>query len=297
MTIGIYALYFDDDPDYRAYIGQSLTLEDRYKGHLAALKGNRHHNHPMQKAFNSGIVKLDYILLEETKANCLDEREIFWIRHFSNKCDSLFNMNEGGQGPGSNSGHTSPHALYTKEQYIEIFKLLAIGNTHANVSRTLNVSYDIVRSIYLFESHVWLHTELPEQYSLIKDRHNNTRERPSEETLLEILNTLATTNTSIADASKIHNVSLGVVKNIVNGKCYHFLKDSHLYKDMLEKQKNRRSVSARKGKEYPPIISPTGDTYIVTNVREFSETHGLHQSAVCKVLNGKVKTHLGWKLK
>jgi predicted GIY-YIG superfamily endonuclease len=42
MSVGIYALYFEQD-DSKVYVGQSTKIEDRYTDHLSLLERGKHH--------------------------------------------------------------------------------------------------------------------------------------------------------------------------------------------------------------------------------------------------------------
>lgn len=50
-------------------------------------------------------------------------------------------------------------------------------------------------------------------------------------------------------------------------------------------------------KEYPPLVSPDGKEYTVCGVPTFCKEHGLTKQLLYNVLNGKSKSHKGWKLK
>ena len=63
-------------------------------------------------------------------------------------------------------------------------------------------------------------------------------------------------------------------------------------------RKTESLTAERRGKVYPPILSPEGIEYTnIPNLKEFSNKFGLNHSHLCGVLNGKVKSHKGWKLK
>lgn len=50
------------------------------------------------------------------------------------------------------------------------------------------------------------------------------------------------------------------------------------------------------GITYPPIKAPDGTVYEVTALRQFAREHGLNNSSLCAVLNGKQLQHKGWTL-
>ncbi len=85
----------------KKYVGQSDNLERRFRHHKNELRGNRHHNQHMQRAWNKyGEENFSFDVVEKCFLDELDVREVYWI----SKLDSLktgYNQNEGG---GSNRG-------------------------------------------------------------------------------------------------------------------------------------------------------------------------------------------------
>jgi hypothetical protein len=56
-----------------------------------------------------------------------------------------------------------------------------------------------------------------------------------------------------------------------------------------------KAAKAHKFKEFS-VIAPDGTVYLTQrNLSEFCKTHGLHESCMRRVLQGKHKHHLGWK--
>ena len=47
---------------------------------------------------------------------------------------------------------------------------------------------------------------------------------------------------------------------------------------------------------YYQVLSPTGEIFKFTNIAQFAALKGLDRSTLCKVLNGKRASHLGWTL-
>ena len=57
----------------------------------------------------------------------------------------------------------------------------------------------------------------------------------------------------------------------------------------------------KKGEDSPlsktcELISPEGVVHFVHGIRQFSIEHDLDHSSVCKLINGKLKTHKGWRI-
>jgi group I intron endonuclease len=49
--------------------------------------------------------------------------------------------------------------------------------------------------------------------------------------------------------------------------------------------------------EYPIILSPNNEEHTVTNIRQFAMLNNLERGCLNRLLNGKAKSHKGWKLK
>jgi group I intron endonuclease len=98
---GIYRLKMEMGETSRVYIGQSVNIRERILSHLSSLKGNRHPNKFLQRAYNKyGDCNLKIEILEylDTKdEETLTAAETFWIA----ACKSLdpkygFNLKEAG---------------------------------------------------------------------------------------------------------------------------------------------------------------------------------------------------------
>lgn len=85
MTIsGIYAIY--SPSNNRTYIGSSSDIERRWTEHRRQLRGKRHTNVHLQRAFNKyGEKEFIYTILERCNINLLLEREQVWLAKTTNK--------------------------------------------------------------------------------------------------------------------------------------------------------------------------------------------------------------------
>lgn len=118
---GIYK--FTNKINNKSYIGQSVSLEDRYKTHM------RNYNKETNNAYNSlfyralrkyGIgnfsyeilIQSDYLSKEE-----LNELEIYYIEHFKSFGEFGYNMNKGGN-------YTSGQKKLSESEVLEIKSLL-----------------------------------------------------------------------------------------------------------------------------------------------------------------------------
>ena len=85
MTCGIYKITLRDG---RCYVGQSVKIENRFRGHKRELRNGTHHARHLQNAWNKyGEDVFTFEVIEECEPEELTEREQFWI----DDLDSTFN--------------------------------------------------------------------------------------------------------------------------------------------------------------------------------------------------------------
>lgn len=118
----------------RAYIGQSLCIENRWKSHIQSAKN------PNNKDYNSefytdirdfGINNFNFEILEECQANKLDEREIYYIS-FYDTYKNGYNRTCGG------SGKNHEDVLKTRDLWDK-------GYSSAEITNELKICRETVR--------------------------------------------------------------------------------------------------------------------------------------------------------
>ena len=93
--IGIYC--FINTHNGKRYVGQSIDIDARHKGHLRELNNNTHYNVYLQSAFNKyGSSCFEFHILEECGADMLDMREIAWINYYHSFGEGGYNLTSGG---------------------------------------------------------------------------------------------------------------------------------------------------------------------------------------------------------
>lgn len=119
-----------------------------------------------------------------------------------------------------------------------------------------------------------------------------------EETYILILRMLAYTNYTFSEISRYTDASVHIIKHISGLRNHGYLEsiDPAAYTILRSKYKNRDNSAGTKGIVYPKLTSPMGEVHLVTNIHEFARIHGLQYQNLHKVLTGKRKVHLGWKL-
>ena len=115
---------------------------------------------------------------------------------------------------------------------------------------------------------------------------------------VEIFRLLATTNISIKDIADAMDTTENIVGHINLGKTHQWLREKYPeYTKLLEKKLSRGGRYFTKLEEDSDrmLVSPEGQVYCVSNMREFCREHGLNSGHISSVLAGNRKTHKGWK--
>jgi group I intron endonuclease len=92
--IGIYCI--ENTASGRKYVGQSVEVEKRFRNHKSELKGNRHRNVHLQRAWNKyGEASFRMFALCECAEADLDQREVYYMQEFASRGE-LYNLKDGG---------------------------------------------------------------------------------------------------------------------------------------------------------------------------------------------------------
>lgn len=101
------------------------------------------------------------------------------------------------------------------------------------------------------------------------------------------------------DIADITETNKSLLTDIVGGKRHTWLKTkfpNEYPKLKLVDRHSGKNSAKNLGKKYPPIMSPDGKVYEVTNASSFSREHNLHNGHLSDVLNRKAHSIKGWKL-
>jgi hypothetical protein len=118
----------------------------------------------------------------------------------------------------------------------------------------------------------------------------------------QVLELLCDPRIGFAKISEITGVSVNSIHVIACGASHRWLEDKHplMYAKVMSLKGTRytiRNSAEARGIKYPSVISPNGTIYkSISNVNAFCRDHLLTQSSFTNVLNGKRKTHKGWRL-
>lgn len=283
MSIGIYKLSFNNTD--KVYIGQSIHIEARYKEHLNSTKTPSNKSKLLNAIETYGIC--GYSILEECIPECLNDLEIAYISKF-NSFKSGFNSTIGGT-IGGGYGEDHPASSLKNEDYYCILWYLSQIPTYTikEIAEILDVSESIVENISSGTNHNWLHSLYPELYEIVSTL-NSSRRHYATETILSPIIILSPEGvqyqvTKVSSFCAKHDLHRGhfrgVLKGIVNNH-----KGWHLPSTILKK--------------YPSVKSPKGEIFNIPfgEMRSFTITHNLSETLFRHLLQGKAKSHKGWKL-
>ncbi len=294
MTCGVYCLYFECD-DGQYYIGESSNIEKRYKEHCNNLVRGSHINYKLSNAYSRyGMPIMEVV--EATDEADLKRREVFWIREF-NSFYSGMNLTIGGDGCGYGDRH--PSSIYTEETYVEILHLLANTNKSAvDISKQLNISYNVVTQISIGQTHAYLQDRFPDLYkkmlAKVGSRAVGSKSSISDDILKNIVSLLIA-DMPYKNIAEIVGVPITTIKSIAIGSAHKNLmyKIPEEYASLLDKQSKRKYTNITR----PKLQAPDGKILDVgNNVSAFCRDNDLDQRAISAVLLGTRKIHRGWAL-
>lgn len=130
---------------------------------------------------------------------------------------------------------------------------------------------------------------------------NHPRCKYTNQQLIEVARLLTDPLNKAKDISEITGVSVATVQDIASLKVHGWLATAaaEIYQKLVSlkgTRKNPKGIATR-GISYPPVQSPDGKIYSnISNLSKFCEEQGLSRSNFRKLLQGKNKSSLGWRL-
>jgi group I intron endonuclease len=153
----IYIMYWDIT---NPYIGQTVNLKLRYRGHINALTRGDHCNSKLQSKFNEykEIPKIE--ILEICTTEQLNTLEEYYIKEF-NSISTGLNIISGGYSVGK--GINNSASKYSEEDLIEVYHLLNdITKSLTDVSNITDIPLSTVKKISQGVQHnKWLQEKYP----------------------------------------------------------------------------------------------------------------------------------------
>lgn len=285
MTIGIYKLIFNNTD--KIYIGQSIHIEVRLKQHVNSIKYyNPNKGTKLYKAIRThGIKSIN--IIEECDITSLNSLEILYITKFNSFKDG-FNSTVGGDMCMS-YGEDHPASKLLNEDYIMILWYLSQVPTYTlkQISSILEVSEAIVENISSGTNHNWLIDKYPEIYENVYKLRGKRRHYGTETSILPILiespEGVSYEITGITDFCLQHKLHRGHLRDVLKSKIL-----SH----------NGWHLPGSIIKKYPEVKSPNGIIYNIPfgEMKKFTVEHNLSETLFRHLLQGRAKSHKGWKL-
>lgn len=177
MTIGIYLLRFKNTD--KVYIGQSLNIEGRYKGHLYKFNKGIASN-KLQQAFNTfGVPEIE--ILCECSEQELDKTEDEAIEIFD-AVNNGFNTLKSSLDSHTCSryGELNSCSKHTNDQIMHAFLLLVNSPEmyYTDITEKTGVSGGVLSNISSLTGHVWLKEVFPVEYTtLIKQKGTRAKSK------------------------------------------------------------------------------------------------------------------------
>lgn len=170
--VGIYII--KNKINNKVYIGQSINIKNRWKGHIKASKTNDSHLYRAIRKY--GLENFDFDVLEECSKEYLDEKENYYIlKYNSNNSDFGYNNTTGydfAQYGMSEENH--PNHKLTKE---DVYYIRECYNNHMEKDEVYEEFKDIINkngfskiwnNITWTRVHQDVYTEENKQYYLFK---------------------------------------------------------------------------------------------------------------------------------
>ncbi len=128
---------------------------------------------------------------------------------------------------------------------------------------------------------------------------DSPRANYTNEVYYNILCKLITPKITYKEISEELNVSESVIRHIACLEKHIWMKEAYPEEySKLEYIYNNSGMrrGGMRGVDYPDLLSPEGIVHKVTSPTKIASEFNLSQSAVSQILNGKRKSHKGWKL-
>lgn len=283
MTIGIYKLSFTGTD--KVYIGQSLNIERRFIDHKRKLLQGTH-TCKMQGAYSSyGMPAIE--IIEECSASSLSTLELDYISKY-NSVKAGYNIldNEYPILYGENNGFSS----YSNEVYKEILMLLSNKNNSIKyIAEKTGATYEVVKNVASGRCHSWLEDELPDEYNKVQEIQKADNRVYTYIKLSKSYPNLISPEGEMYELdhqtsfAKEHGLSQSSISDLISGR---------------RKSHKGWTVANTETKKYPKVRDPTGTVYVIPirGATKFAKEHNLTNSSFSDLLNGKLKSHKGWRL-
>jgi group I intron endonuclease len=276
----------------KGYVGKATNPHRRAFQHWSALKRACHKNPHLQASYNIyGKDVFTFYVLEfvDVCPKCVDPvqhradlayletREIWWAELLHSFSPHGYNLKRGG---GANPSEESRAKLSRNASSRRPEVAAKIAATLRGHSVSESTRSKISRSL----------KGRPIPQSVIQKRSTSLKGRVvSEETRRKMSQARAGRPVSEDERQRLRNMAIGRPKSAEERR-----KLSAAHKGRLHSVTTRQKMSASKSKQWK-LSTPDGLILLVTNLKQFCNEHGLSQSSMVYVADGKYSHHRGWK--
>ena len=266
---GIYKI--TNNINKKIYIGKSVNIETRWNQHKYT-KDSLPIHHAIQKY---GINNFTFEVIEECNPKDLNEKEIYWIKHFNSYSGEGYNLTQGGDG-------ASHPVLLSNNEVIEIIELLKDNKqTIKQIAELYNVSLRTISDINNGKSRILTNIEYP-----IRPKPFNVTNISKQ----ELINLLIKTHGDFNYISQLYGINYVTVKNLCKKYELSTKREDYNWKDTQEY--HSKSIIRCNKETQEPI-----EEYY--SIREAGRQLGINHNSIRKAL--KSKTHISsgyyWKEK
>lgn len=160
MTIGIYRLCFNGTNS--CYIGQSTSIETRYRAHLISFESKKANPKMMEAYHKYGFPKLEILCECSTKE--LNDLETEAIEIYNSVVNG-FNIYHSAQSTPIYYGEEHPRSKYSNQKLLEVARLLTDPlNRAKDISKITGVSITSIQDIASLKAHTWIEKIDPDTY-------------------------------------------------------------------------------------------------------------------------------------
>lgn len=237
--IGIYK--YTNKNNGKVYIGRSTDIMKRRWGHLHAPSPYSYFDQTLQAL---GEENFDFEIIEECKAQDLQEREKYWIKYFGSCAlddeDKGYNLTRGGE---EYKSEENPWAKLTQKEVSEIIeKLKNTKMSIQEIAREYEVHYNTISNINRCKTWTWLHmykNNIREetQGSLFKGELGTNK--ITEKEAKRIISLLEVDERSFAQISRDENISINILYDINRCRTWKYL---HNYQKNIRNEFKERKV-------------------------------------------------------
>lgn len=292
----------------RVYIGSTKQLKNRFKSHKASLTNNRHSNRFLQADFNK-CGKENFIfeileIVEDNKEKRLLKEDVYISQYYDNQ-QNCYNFQKTAT---SSEGNFQKDPVLAKERRSSAAK----ASWKDDVKREHMLEG---RSEIMLEA--WLDNE--KRKAELAER---TKKLWLDEKYVETMHKVHTSKKNIAHMQKIYESSVikriksfslispeGEMhegKNISKFAQEHGLDFRHLSALVKGNEKSHKGWRTAENKDYHHeekrtydirLISPEGTVYgPIIGLCAFAREHGFHKGNLRLLINGDLKSCMGWKI-